>query len=145
MKIVVLAAKVDFGSRLDACVARATARYPAHDVTGADAIQWDSVCDTVAGSYQWCAAYFDGAVVLETACGGLGRGTFQIVGEFLRRGKPVRVDRDGDVLHVTGVRLRSKDGPELREEYMRRMKEEWGYVVTETRSGQVEPSARHVP
>lgn len=134
MRVLIAAAKVDFGPKLDRSAAILRAKVaPDVEVVPADQIPWDKVGETEGSfpaAYKWSARWHDACVLVETDVGALGRGTFDIAREFLMLGKRVVVLR-GDVLLPVASTRRTGTG----------MKQDWGAVVLSEAPANVKESA----
>ena len=107
MKLLVAAAKADFGPRLDEAMAelRPLLKPGLTPVSTAD-LPWTRVLQAEGsfdGAYRWAARNYAACCLVETAAGALGRGTFQIAQEFLRLGKRMVVLRSGKLHRVVDV------------------------------------------
>lgn len=106
MRILVAAAKVDFGPRLDAAVALVRSKCPDAAVVSSSELPWEQILASEAGSwdraYAWAQRNHDTLVVVETGKKALGRGTFDLCQRFLQAEKVVGVVRGDRVAPVIG-------------------------------------------
>ena len=112
VKLLVAAAKIDFGERLDGAVETVRALVPAAQVVSAARIPWAAVMQTEGGfdpAYAWAARVHDALCVLETPDGTVARGTASIIDRFLRAGKRVVALRESRFAVVTGWTLTGED------------------------------------
>lgn len=132
-KILVASAIVDFGEKLARAVeaVRAVAGPRGVEVVSVESIDWQRLRHLhmgYDGAYRWTAATYDGIALVETAAGGLGRGTFEMGRHFADAGKPVYVVRGATVQKCTVAPWDADD-----------WKQRFGRAITELTQEDVDP------